>query len=98
MSKSKSLLLSAACLAVFAPTVALACACGCGVFDVGTATMMPSSPGGTVWFEYDFLGQGTNWAESSQAPKANNPDKQLRSDFFQVGGQYMFNRDWGVMG
>src|SRR6185312_3031598 len=93
-----SRLSKAAFLAVLlSPNLALACACGCGVFDVGTGTMMPTDTGGTVWFEYDFMNQATNWHNSSEAPKADNPDKVLRSNFFQVGGEYMFNRSWGVM-
>ena len=31
-----------------------ACACGCGVFDVGTASMLPQGPGGMAWLEYDL--------------------------------------------
>src|ERR1700761_9349984 len=84
--------------AVFSPSLALACACGCGVFDVGTGTMMPTDEGGNVWFEYDFMNQQTNWRDASEASKANNDDKLLRSNFFQFGGQYMFNRSWGVQG
>ena len=96
MSQSKSLLLSVACLLAFTPGVALACACGCGVFDVGTGTMLPTSEGGTVWFEYDFMNQTQNWNGTSAAPGANNDDKIIRSNFFVAGTQYMFNRSWGV--
>jgi hypothetical protein len=92
------LLAVAAFAAVLMPEQAHACACGCGVFDVGTSTMMPTDAGGTVWFEYDFMNQQTNWHNGSEASKADNPDKVLRSNFFQVGGQYMFNRTWGIMG
>lgn len=95
---SKKLLLSAAALLVFSPDLAMACACGCGVFDVGTGTMMPTDSGGQVWFEYDGLNQSQNWSGTSRVSKDQNDDKILRSDFFRVGGQYMFNRDWGVMG
>lgn len=96
MSQSKSLLLSAVCLIALTPGVALACACGCGVFDVGTGTMMPTSEGGTVWFEYDYLNQNQNWHGTSSAPAANNPDHQIMTDFFTAGTQYMFNRQWGI--
>jgi len=95
---SKRVLLSAVSVFALAPSLASACACGCGVFDVGTSTMMPTEAGGTAWFEYDFMNQTTNWSGSSDAPRANNGDKVLRSDFFQAGTQYMFNRSWGVMG
>jgi len=79
------------------PALSWACACGCGVFDVGTGTMMPTNSGGTVWLEYDFLDQVNNWSGTSQAPKDNNPDKHLLSQFFRAGGEYMFDRSWGVM-
>jgi hypothetical protein len=79
------------------PSSAFACACGCAIFDVGTASLLPSGPGGQFFFEYDFLNQTTNWHGGSAAPGANNDDKKIRSDFMVVGGQYMFNSDWGVM-
>jgi hypothetical protein len=79
------------------PTEANACACGCAVFDVGTSSLLPSGPGGTVFFEYDFLDQTENWSGNSRAPAANNTDKEIRSNFLLAGAQYMFNSDWGVM-
>lgn len=79
------------------PQLASACACGCGVFEVGTASMLPTSPGGMVWMEYDFMNQGMNWSGSKVAPEANNSDIRLRSDFYTAGLQYMFNRSWGTM-
>lgn len=75
----------------------LACACGCAVFDVGTSSLLPEGPGGTLFFEYDLLDQTKNWSGSSSAPKANNDDKRIRSNFYVAGGQYMFNNDWGAM-
>ena len=98
MNKLKKALLSAVCCVAMSPLTAFACACGCGVFDVGTGTMMPTSEGGEVWLEYDFMNQSKNWAGTSSAPKANNPDKIIRTDFFTAGMQYMFNRSWGVEG
>jgi len=98
MKRSLRLMAAIAILVITNPGFALACACGCGVFDVGTGTMMPTDEGGNVWFEYDFMNQQTNWHDASEAPKANNGDKLLRSNFFQFGGQYMFNRSWGVQG
>jgi len=80
-----------------APGAALACACGCAVFDVGTSSLLPSGPGGTIFAEYDFLDQTKNWSGTSRAPAADNDDKEIRSDFLLAGGQYMFNDDWGVM-
>jgi hypothetical protein len=83
--------------AAFCPQAANACACGCAVFDVGTSSLLPSGPGGTVFFEYDFLDQNQNWSGTSRASSADNADKEIRSDFFLAGGQYMFNSSWGVM-
>jgi len=81
---------------VAAPAAANACACGCAIFDVGTSSLLPNGPGGTVFLEYDFLNQTTNWSGGHAAPGADNDDKKIRSDFFVLGGQYMFNTDWGV--
>lgn len=79
-----------------APTDALACACGCGVFDVGTSSMFPSGSGGTVYLGYDYQDQTINWHNTSRAPAADNGDKDLQTNFFTAGLQYMFNRSWGV--
>jgi hypothetical protein len=85
------------CGILAAPSPALACACGCSVFEVGTSSLLPSGPGGTVFLEYDLLDQTKNWSGSSSAPKADNDDKHIRSNFYVAGGQYMFNDEWGVM-
>jgi hypothetical protein len=82
---------------MMSPGAAFACACGCAVFDVGTSTLLPSGPGGTMFLEYDFLNQTTNWSGDRAAPSADNNDKHIRSDFVLAGGQYMFNEDWGAM-
>jgi hypothetical protein len=92
--KAVSILFAAAMLS---PGAAFACACGCAVFDVGTSTLLPSGPGGTMFLEYDFLNQTTNWSGDRAAPSANNDDKHIRSDFVLAGGQYMFDEDWGAM-
>lgn len=84
-------------LATSAVSPALACACGCTVFDVGTSSLLPTGPGGTVFLEYDLLDQTKNRRGDSKTPKANNDDKRIRSNFYLAGGQYMFNSDWGVM-
>ncbi|MBV9849311.1 MAG: hypothetical protein JO250_06455 [Armatimonadetes bacterium] len=75
----------------------LACACGCGVFDVGDPTMFPHDTGGIVFLEYDYMDQNRNWSGTSRAPAANNDDKDIRTNFWTAGAQYMFNRKWGVM-
>ena len=90
-----SLLLSVVIL--LAPSPVWACACGCGVFDVGTASMLPTHPGGMVFLEYDELNQNQNWSRYSKASNDDNSDKQLRTNFFTVGVQYMLDRQWGFM-
>jgi hypothetical protein len=81
---------------MLAPGVVHACACGCGVFDVATSSMFPNGAGGMAYLQYDFQDQNRNWSGTSQAPAANNGDKQIETDFFTAGLQYMFNRSWGV--
>jgi hypothetical protein len=86
-----------ASLSLTLPNLALACACGCGVFGVGTSSLFPSGSGGQVFAEYDFMDQDQNHSGLSSAPAVNNDDKEIRTNFINLGGQYMFNRDWGVM-
>ena len=85
-----------AALTLFFPGLSLACACGCGIFDVGTSAMYASHAGGMVFLEYDYLDQSHNWSGTSSAPADNNADKAIRSRFMTVGGQYQFNRSWGL--
>ena len=100
-SRRRSLLaaaLAAASLAtMLSASPANACACGCGVFDVGTANLLPEGAGDTVYGQASYMDQVQNWSGDSKAPAADNDDKRIRSDFLQVGWQHMFNRDWGVM-
>lgn len=84
-------------VALLAPSLAWACACGCAVFDVGTSSLLPSGPGGTAYFEYDFLDQNMDWSGTSRAPASADTDKEIRTSFFFAGTQYMFNDSWGVM-
>jgi hypothetical protein len=81
---------------ILTPSVVHACACGCGVFDVGTSSMFPTGEGGMAFLQYDYQDQNRNWNGTSQAPAANNDDKEISTDFFTVGLQYLFNRSWGV--
>jgi len=79
-------------------TAALACACGCSVFDVG-GSLLPqeNDSGGRVFVEYWTLNQNTNWVGNSSAPSALNQDKHVVTQWLNIGFEYMFNRDWGVM-
>jgi len=81
---------------MLAPGVVHACACGCGVFDVGTSSMFPNGAGGMAYLQYDFQNQDRNWSGTSQAPSQNNDDKQIETDFFIAGFQYMLNSSWGL--
>jgi len=92
-----SLAVAALSASLWTSPQAQACACGCAVFDVGTCTLLPSGEGGTVFVEWDFLNQHVNWSGTSSAPSDDNDDKKIRSNFYLLGGQYMFNSDWGVM-
>jgi hypothetical protein len=87
--------LSAALLLI--PTQSLACACGCSVFDVGAGELMPTSGSGVAFVEYDDMNQTTNWSGTHRAPAAENADKRLRSSFFNLGVEYMPDKDWSVM-
>ena len=50
-----------------------------------------------MWFEYDFANQYINFHHTEPASVSANPDRQIKTHFLTVGGQYMFNRDWGAM-
>ncbi len=77
---------------------ALACACGCSVFDVGGLdTPQEADHGGRVFFEFWSGDQTENWVGNSKASPALNGDKEINTQWYNVGFEYMFNRDWGVM-
>ena len=94
---ARRFLVAAAFVIGLTPGLVRACACGCGVFDVGTPSLIPEGKGGTVWYEFDFMNQYINWHSSRPAAAYTNDDKQIKSYFNTVGGQYMFNHDWGAM-
>ena len=91
-------LLSFVALLSFSTTAALACACGCSVFDVGGLdTPQEQDHGGRVFFEFWSGDQTQNYVGSSRASAALNTDKQIVTQWYNVGFAYNFNRDWGVM-
>jgi hypothetical protein len=73
-----------------------ACACGCGIYEVGTANMIPTGPGIETFFDYDYQDQNQDWSGGSLAPAADNGDKDIRTSWYNFGYQEMFNRDWGI--
>ena len=82
----------------FSTTAALACACGCSVFDVGGLDLpQEQDHGGRVFLEYWSGDQTENYIGSSKAPGALNSDKEINTQWINVGFSYQFNRDWGVM-
>jgi hypothetical protein len=82
---------------LLAPGIVHACACGCDVFDVATSSMFPTiGDNGMVFLQYDYQDQNHNWNGTSQAPDANNDDKEIKTYFTTLGFQYMFNSSWGV--
>jgi hypothetical protein len=79
-------------------TAARACACGCSVFDVGGIDLpQEQDHGGRVFFEYWSGDQTQNYIGSSKASSALNTDKEINTQWYNVGFSYNFNRDWGVM-
>jgi hypothetical protein len=85
-----------ALLAATAPSLGWACACGCGIYEVGTSSMLPTGSGITTFLDYDYQDQDHNWSGSSEAPAADNTDKDIRTSWFTFGYQDMFNRSWGL--
>ena len=79
-----------------APGVVHACACGCNVFDVATSSMLPNGQGGMAWLQYDYQDQNRNWNGTSEAPAADNTDKEIETHFITAGLQYLFNDQWGA--
>jgi hypothetical protein len=78
-----------------APSVR-ACACGCGIYEVGTSSMIPTDSGVMTFLDYDYQDQSHNWSGTSEAPAADNGDKDIRTSWYTLGYQDMVNRDWGI--
>ena len=92
------LLLSSLTMVSLTTTQAFACACGCSVFDVGGLDLpQEQDHGGRVFFEFWDTNQTQNYVGSSRAPAALNLDKNLNTQWYNVGFSYNFNREWGVM-
>src|SRR5580700_2129966 len=85
----------ASALAVL-PSTGRSCACGCGIYEVGTSSMLPTGVGSMVDFDYDYQDQNHNWSGDSQAPNADNSDKDIRTSWETFGYQDMLSRSWGI--
>jgi hypothetical protein len=82
----------------FTTTAARACACGCSVFDVGGGLLpQENDHGGRIFFEYWSGDQTQNWIGNARGAAAANSDKEVNTQWYNVGFNYMFNREWGVM-
>jgi hypothetical protein len=93
----RSPLLLAAFL-ITTPSIAWACACGCSVFDTGFGGLpQEDDHGGRIFYELDRSNQTQNWIGSSKGDPSLNTDKRVSTYWHNVGLQYMFNRDWGMM-
>ena len=91
-------MLAFASLVGFSTDTAHACACGCSVFDVGGLdTPQEEDHGGRVFFEFWSGDQYQNYVGDSRAASALNTDKEINTQWYNVGFQYMFNRQWGIM-
>ncbi len=82
--------------ALLQPGRSLGCACGCGIYEVGTADMIPTGSGVETFFDVDYQDQNHNWSGTSEAPAADNGDKDIRTTWYTFGYQQMFNREWGI--
>jgi hypothetical protein len=79
-------------------SAARACACGCSVFDVGGGLLpQENDHGGRVFFEYWYSDQNQNWIGNAKGSAEANSDKEVKGMWTNVGFEYMFNRQWGVM-
>jgi hypothetical protein len=95
--KLAGVFIAAFMLVEFLPASSNACACGCNVFSVGSPWDMPTVSGFKMFLLYDHMDQRTNWSNWNSATPQLNDDKELRSNFYTLGLQFMANRDWGIM-
>ncbi|MHB1669547.1 MAG: hypothetical protein ACYCSR_11165 [Thiomonas sp.] len=87
----------AATAAFLTPAIAAACACGCGVFNPGLPGLPNTVYSTKISLQYDAMNQNETQHGSSVVSGDLNPDKQIKTNFFNLDIQHMFNRQWGVM-
>ena len=82
---------------LFVPAMSFACACGCNVFTVGARWSMPTSSGFGAFLQYNYMDQAKNWGNWKSASPDANDDKEIRTNFYTLGLQFMADRNWGIM-
>ena len=93
-----TILLSFVPLVGLTTSPARACACGCSVFDVGGLGLPEEQEkGGRFFTEFWYGDQTKNYVGSSSAPASLNNDREIKTQWINVGMMYNFNRDWGMM-
>ncbi len=97
MNRITKYVLAAALLALIFPATLFACACGCNVFSIGARWMMPIAEGYRTYLLYNFMDQAENWSGWQGAAPSLNDDKEIRTNFYTLGFQYMASRDGGIM-
>jgi hypothetical protein len=58
--------------------------------------MIPTGPGSETFLDVDYQDQNQDWSCDSEAPAADNGDKDIRTSWYTLGYQQMFNRTWGL--
>jgi hypothetical protein len=58
--------------------------------------MMPTTKGGMLSLDYAYQDQNKNWSGTSPAPAADNDDKDIRTSFYTLVYQQVFNRAWSL--
>jgi hypothetical protein len=58
--------------------------------------MIPTGSGIMAFVDYDYQDQSQNWSGDSEAPATDNGDKDIRTSWYTLGFQDMFNRTWGL--
>ncbi len=92
----KKLFFSAVFGAAFLTSQAFACACGASLTDVASSALIPNKKGGLMFLQYDSISQDKNFSGSKRSVEGHNHHKKIDTQMVTLGGQYMFNRDFGL--
>jgi hypothetical protein len=96
MKKITGLLCAIGAIVMLLPRQAPACACGCNMFTVGNRWSMPVAEEMNLYLKYDYMNQSRNWGGWNSSPADMNEDREIRTNFFTLGMQKMFDRSWGA--